>query len=72
MAFCSISYGLLIFDFFIRFFFTFDSKLNFLFTEESMPEYDEATKALIAAADKARQEFDEGDKQVRELEAEQR
>lgn len=37
-----------------------------------MPDYDEATKALITAADKARQDFDEADKQIKELEAEQR
>ena len=37
-----------------------------------MPDYDEATKALIANADKARLEFDEADKGVRELESEQR
>ena len=47
-------------------------KLFSLVIEESMPDYDEATKALIAAADKARQDFDEADKQIKELEAEQR
>lgn len=40
-------------------------------TEEQMPEYDEVTKALIEAAESARRAFDEVDKEVRDLEAEQ-
>ncbi|XP_066936364.1 glucosidase 2 subunit beta-like isoform X2 [Clytia hemisphaerica] len=40
-------------------------------TEDKMPDYDEATRALIANADKARLEYDEADKEVRELESEQ-
>eukprot|EP00111_Clytia_hemisphaerica_P019852 TCONS_00058531-protein len=39
--------------------------------EDKMPDYDEATRALIANADKARLEYDEADKEVRELESEQ-
>lgn len=39
-------------------------------SEEQMPDYDERTKALIAAADEARNKFKEAEKQVQDLEGE--
>lgn len=39
-------------------------------TDDAMPAYDEATQALISAADKVRQEFNEADREVKELESE--
>jgi len=40
--------------------------------DEAMPEYDENVKQIIGVADKARTEFEEADKAVRELEREKR
>ncbi|XP_062589680.1 glucosidase 2 subunit beta-like isoform X3 [Saccostrea cucullata] len=38
--------------------------------EEKMPEYDEETKALIAAADEARKKFEEADKRSKDIDGE--